>query len=143
MNPGILLSSGMNPSCTRRAASLESVTPSYRRTVKYALLLMVLILRVTYVSFGLSRTFLGKLLVLFHRKVALARQICGEFVFPLEANNARARRARCTPAAFSLAVRVRLLLDPLRPLLKGRNLLQQQHRERDVNRLRVARVRPP
>src|SRR5215831_10919162 len=48
MNPGSLLISGMNSFCTRRAASLEFVTPSYRRTVKYALLL-ILILRVTYV----------------------------------------------------------------------------------------------
>src|SRR5262245_39070224 len=49
MNPGSLLISGMNSFCTRRAASLEFVTPSYRRTVKYALLLIVMILRVTYV----------------------------------------------------------------------------------------------
>src|SRR5262245_20328915 len=48
MNPGILLISGMKSSCIRRAASFESVTPSYRRTVKYALLLMVMILRLTY-----------------------------------------------------------------------------------------------
>src|SRR5678815_3560987 len=49
MNPGSLLMSGMKSSCTRRAASLEFVTPSYRRTVKYALLLMVMILHVTCV----------------------------------------------------------------------------------------------
>src|SRR5262249_45312363 len=39
---GSLLISGMNSSCTRRAASLEFVTPSYLRTVKYALMLIIL-----------------------------------------------------------------------------------------------------
>src|SRR5262249_25139837 len=42
MNPGSLLINGMNSFCTRRAASSEFVTPSYRRTVKYALLLILL-----------------------------------------------------------------------------------------------------
>src|SRR4029453_19040816 len=58
MNPGILLSSGMNPSCTRRAASLESVTPSYRRTVKYALMVMILRVLIVYVFF--PETFWGR-----------------------------------------------------------------------------------
>jgi hypothetical protein len=31
--------------------------------------------------------FWGKRFVLFHRKMAFARQICGEFVFPIAAND--------------------------------------------------------
>src|SRR6185436_18869717 len=73
MNPGSLLMSGMNSSCTRRAASLEFVTPSYRRTVKYALLLMVMILLVTCVLCTPSRALQGRkpYALLYHKKVAL------------------------------------------------------------------------
>src|SRR5262252_7738871 len=84
MNPGSLLISGMNPSCTRRAASFESVTPSYRRTVKYAL--MVMILRVTYVFMYSFQNPSGKEapVRLYHKKVALQGRFLAALCFQLQ-----------------------------------------------------------
>src|SRR5688572_20305009 len=104
MNPGTLLMSGMKSSCTRRAASLESVTPSYRRTVKYALLLMVIILRVTYVSCTPSRALQeGRpYALLYHKKVALqgrfGARLCFQWQLAPRPKNCRAAKARVSSA---------------------------------------------